>query len=722
MRVQSMLTMGAVAFLLVLRAHAQAPPSFQTEVNYVDVDVIVTDDQDNIVSGLTVDDFELSEEGKPQKIETFSYVDISSPVPVEFTGVDTPVSPDVRSNRDPVTGRMYIIVLDDANIESIHTTRVRQQAREFIEQYFGAGDIASVAYTSGTTNASQDFTGDPQLLLASIDRFVGRRPRSAALEAADKYYEDRLTLSLDPAITPEQASRLAAEAQDSRAQTLGQTAKPTVDIRDFERAQRSINVLNTLRTLSESVSTVRGRRKALVMFSEGLGYQLSDPFGMRSVSDVLRATRNAIDMAARSNVNFYTIDPRGLVGATSDFMQMTGAGLPDAGTSVAILEEVKTSQNSLHVLAEETGGFAAVDSNSFASAFERIVDRNSRYYVLGYRTPEHPHDGAFHAIEVRLKRPGLRVRARRGYMSPREATVEDTKRDDGARRTREARRPGGDHTSLELRSVLADSIQRSGLDMFVHAAPFRSSGKDASVALAIEVHSERLLMSLPGANPSAANKLELSFFSINEQGQASLGTRKELDLAMKPEISERVKAHGIRLNPRISLPPGRYQLRIGARETVSGDTGSVFYDLIVPDFRKEVLEMSGLLLTSVAAQQAPTAEADPIAARQLPGAATSRRTFPSGDTLAVYAEFYDNSSSPQPRQIDVLVRLISGSGVDVFTAKDSMASNGNEPPNVFAQFALQDLAAGVYLLRVEGTLRGTDTALVARETLITVAE
>ena len=89
--------------------------------------------------------------------------------------------------------------------------------------------------------------------------------------------------------------------------------------------------------------------------------------------------------------------------------------------------------------------------------------------------------------------------------------------------------------------------------------------------------------------------------------------------------------------------------------------------------------MSGLLLTSVAAQQTPTADPDPLVSKQLPGAATSRRSFPVGDTLAVYAEVYDNNPSRQPRQIDVAVRLIAAQGNDVFTANDSMSTNPGRP-------------------------------------------
>jgi hypothetical protein len=493
---------------------------------------------------------------------------------------------------------------------------------------------------------------------------------------------------------------------------VGVLAKPTVDIDDFERAQRVVNVFDAVRTLAESLAPVRGRRKAVVMFSEGFNYQLTEPFGMRSVTDVLRATQDTLNSAARANVSFFTIDPRALVGAGDDFMQLTGPGMPNSATQVAIIDELRRTQDSLRVLAEETGGFATVDANSLASAFDRIVDSNSRYYVLGYTPPDDAQNGRFHRIDVRVKRPGMNVIARRGYATPRAQTLEDRKRDEARRRAREARRPDGDTTSSELRSVLESALQQRGVSISVHAAPFRNRDNEASVALAIEVDGNRLPLSPPG-------KLEVSFYSVNDQGRSGAGVRKEIDLALKPDTVARVKSHGIRLNPRIALAPGRYQLRFGARESSGGQNGSVFYDLIVPDFRKEELAMSGLLLTSVAAQQTPTAEPDTQAAKQLPGAVTSRRDFPVGDTLAVYAEVYDNNPSRQPRPIDVAVRLISAEGSDVFSATDSMSTTA-APSNIYAQFKLEDLDPGSYLLRVEAKVSGTNVPPIARETLITI--
>ena len=714
-RLRNLLSAGAASLLVLASPRAQAPQStFQAEVNLIEVDTVVTDGQDNTIAGLTADDFELFDDGERQTIAAFSYVDIPLAIPTEFPGVERPVTPDVRSNREPVSGRMYLIVLDDMNIDPLRSSVVRQQGRAFVEAYFGAGDIAAVTYTSGRVDASQDFTSDAPLLLASIDKFMGRGARSTAMEAAAKYYEDRLTLSLDPpdGVKPENIPQLAADMQDSRVQTLGATGKPTVDITDFERAQRVVAVFDSVRALADGLGRVRGRRKAVIMFSEGFNYQLTEPFGMRSVSDVLRATQDTLNAAARANVNFYTIDPRALVGAGTDFMQMTGPGMPNGGTQVAIADELRRTQDSLRVLAEETGGFATIDANSLSPAFERIVDSNSRYYVLGYTPPNDVQNGRFHKIDVRVKRPGLNVISRRGYATPRAQTQEDRKRDEDRRRAREARRPDGDTTSAELRSVLESALQQRGVSFSVQAAPFRNRDNEASIALAIEIDGSRLPLSPPG-------KLEVSFYSVNDRGRAGPGVRKEIDLALKPDTVARVKSSGIRLNPRIALAPGRYQLRFGARESSGGQNGSVFYDVIVPDFRKEELAMSGLLLTSAAAQQTPTAEPDPITSKQLPGAATSRREFPVGDTLAVYAEVYDNNPSRQPRQIDVVVRLISARGSDVFHAADAMSTSA-APSNIFAQFKLEDLEPGPYLLRVEAKVTGAEAAPIGRETLITI--
>jgi VWFA-related protein len=722
------------AGLLVLSApaHGQQPgaPSvtFQTEVNYVDVDAIVTDEQGNFVGNLTKDDFQVLEDGKPQKIDMFSTVEIPVTRQDRFLFLDKPLPTDVRSNREAFAGRLYVIVLDDLDISAMRTAQTKKVAREFIEKHFGANDVAAVVNTSGRTDAVQEFTGDPQLLLAAIDKFVGRRLRSATLDNIDAYYQKLVTGgSIDE---QDQSSSVAPRATDR------------FDPTDFERSHRAIGVLDTVKNLAEFLSTVRGRRKALIILSEGIDYPMNDIFGSHSATDVLRATQDAVTAAARANVNFFTLDPRGLIGMTTEFIEMQGTGLPELlGTGPGggptggrltpfngpkdLLAEMRLAQDSLRTLAEETGGFAALNSNSFTSALDRIVQSNSRYYVIGYYPPTHPRDGRFHKIDVRVKQPGLKVAARKGYASPRGKTPDEKRRDDDARRVRESKTGGANNTSAPLRDALNSPMQQGGLTFSVQAAPFRNTGKEASVALAIELDGGSLQFA-PQNNGLFADHVELSFFSVNEQGKPQHGTRTDLNLTLRADTYQRVKTQGLRANPRIALAPGRYQLRIGARENGAGRLGSVFYDLQVPDFTNDPLMMSGVLLSAPSSEQTLTAQADPTFAKLLPGAATSRREFLQSDTLTLLAEIYDNISSQQPRQIDTSARLIGESGREVFAARDSLANSGDTKKwDTYAytrQIPLKDIAPGRYLLQVGAQVRGNANGAkpVVRETLITV--
>jgi VWFA-related protein len=722
----------------------QAPGvTFQVEVNYVDVDVVVTDAAGNFVNGLGRDDFEILENGRPQKIDTFSMVEIPVEKPVEFVHEGRPVPPDTQTNRKPFDGRVYVIVLDDLDVSAMRSTPLKDAAKKFVREFMGANDLAAVVYTSGRKDAGQEFTSNRELLLSSIDKFIGQRMRSLSLDRLDSYYQTiafgyNKRNDADPG---------TGNISSPDAAGYGRVSDPT----ELERGTRALSVLDTLKNTAEFLGSIRGRRKALLFFSEGLDYPIRDVFGAHDATTVIRASQDAISMAARANVNFYAIDPRGLAGMTTDFMEgagiangagssgpvimVPGTNTPSSGVTGGtgifsvqdeLMQEFRTSQDTLRELTEETGGFASLNTNDVAPAFERIVDANSRYYVLGYYPPTHPRDGRFHKIEVRVKRPDVRVEARKGYASPRGRTPEERKREEEARLARDARRPDGKRTSTPLLNALASPIPQSGLTFTVQAAPFKNTANEASIALAIELDGGKLPYSEPNAKGMVSNKIELSFFGLNAQGKAISPAWTELDLTLRPETRDRVTAYGVRANPRISLPPGRYQIKIGARESVSGQAGSVFYDLDVPDFRKERLMIGGLLMTTPSVQQTPSIQPDPnVSDKLLPAPATSRREFPRTDVLALYTEIYDNDSARQARQVDVTVRLISETGAEVIVSRDELenGNSGEKPWEIYGyakRIPLKELAPGRYLLRVEAAVRGRKEQPAAREAPITV--
>src|SRR5688572_8757280 len=183
----------------------QPPVTFRVEVNYVEVDAFITDAQGNPVTDLAAADFEVLEDGKPQKVSSFSLINI----PIEraerplFAG--KPVEPDVQTN-EHLEGRIYLMVLDDIHTDFTRTPRVKAAARRFIEQNFGTNDLAAVVYT-GRADASQDFTNNPRLLIAAIDKFAGRKLRSSTIQRIENARVNPATGNLEPGDDIEQMDR-----------------------------------------------------------------------------------------------------------------------------------------------------------------------------------------------------------------------------------------------------------------------------------------------------------------------------------------------------------------------------------------------------------------------------------------------------------------------------------------------------------------------------------
>jgi VWFA-related protein len=729
-RTRAICGMAALAgVLLTTFPAAQQPPTpsvtFQVEVNFVDIDAVVTDERGNFVSGLTREDFELFEDGKPQEISTFSLVDIPMPASARSAPAIPAVS-DVKSNAQPISGRLYVIVLDDLNVSPLRSKVVISAARQFIERNFGPNDIAAVVHTSGRTDAGQEFTSERALLLAAIDRFQGRKLRSTVIEKADQYFTQHLKELEINAPDPNDVDYIQSEPQSGTVRGPNGYSDITLDLDDFERGHRAQQVLNSLKRLADLMGGIRGRRKAVLMFSEGIDYPIYDIFGSQAATSVIMATRDAISAAARANVSFFAVDPRGLVGFTSETIELNYGADPNLGFDAkGLLADMYLSQDSLRTLAEETGGYAAVNWNNVDAALNRIVRANSTYYVLGYYPAATAKDGRFHKIEVRVKRPGLRVVARKGYVSPRPLSPSD--RAEQERKNDRARgRAGSVETSDELREILNQPLQRNGLTLAVQAAPFKgTASRQASVAVALELDANRLRFA-EQPNKTFADGIEVSMFAIDDRGKALGGNFYQFNLALRPDTYERVRNSIVRMNPRMVLPPGRYQLRVGVRETGAGEMGSVFYDLNVPDYAANGLAMSGVLLTADSARAQFTAQPDDqLPAQSLPAPATSRRTFGRNDVLSLYSEIYDNTSSRTPQRIEVVTTMLGDDGSAGFSSRETLSANpGGDAKNaripLTKQIALKEVRPGRYTLRVEAHMLGGGPKPVVRETSLTV--
>jgi VWFA-related protein len=667
-------TIGTALSVSLASQSADPPmPTFRAEVEYVEVDALVTDEQGRFVPNLRKEDFQIFEDGKPQAIANFALVEIAMDRGVPVGSAE----PDVLSNERPFVGRIYTMILDDLHTAPSRAPRVKAAARRFIERHLSTNDLMAIVHTAGRDAASQDFTSSKRLLLASVDRFMGLKLESATMARNEEFFRG-----------------------------AGAGGAPVGDPFDSERGFNARSTARGLRTVAEWLGGVRGRRKTILFISEGIDYDITDPFNNHSATAILDEMRGAIAAATRSNVSIYTVDPRGLTFGADDAIETSifGDQLPQtyqgdldtpsqAQTRPGIgprnlRTELQLSQDSLRTLAEETNGFAAVSSNDFASAFDRIVSDNSAYYVLAYYPPSNRRDGKFHRIEVRTSRPDLKVRARRGYAAPK-----------GNPQTQPAVMNNGGASPVVLRA-LNSPLPTNGLTMQMFAAPFKGTAPNASVVMGIELRGRDLTL-------DGGKRVELSYVAINASGQ----TRGDTDfftLTLPPETRTHVEQTGLRILRRFDLPPGRYQLRVAAHDVAGARVGSLNYDLEIPDYGKLPFSMSGLLLTSRAGTTTLTARADTLLQRVMPAPPVALRVFPKNDEVLVFAEIYDRAAGT-PHNVDISTTVTANGGTVVWKHSDERASSELQGANGgyghTVRVPMSGIAPGRYVLTVEARSR-----------------
>src|SRR5688572_8960959 len=391
----------------------QPQPTFRAGINYVAVDVIVTDRRDNPVVDLRKEEFEVFEDGKPQPIEEFRLVKIDAtakpgdPVPRRIRSRD---DEQAEASREDV--RVFAILLDDYHTRKLTALGVKEPLTKFLRTQLAPTDLVAVMYPL-TPVGELLFTNDHASIVSAVQRFEGRK--------FDYVPRNRFE---------EQYSRIPPQ--------------------DIERIRNDV-VMDALSSVAVRMGSMRQGRKSIIFVSEGLTIMLppqmqrlnaQDPIDPRSavagaavqdspqqqsaeffnqamVDSKLREVYRDVN---RNNVSIYSLDPRGLTPFEYDIDAVPG------GASISFQTDrraLQMTQDTLKALSEQTDGRAIVNRNSLAEGLASVVRDSSFYYLLGYNSTQAQNDGKFHEIRVRVKRSGVEVRARKGYWA---LTAADVKR------------------------------------------------------------------------------------------------------------------------------------------------------------------------------------------------------------------------------------------------------------------------------------------------------
>lgn len=544
----------AVVVVAALLAGLSAQqPSFRTDVDLVVVDVIVRDRDGNIVRGLTAGDFEVREDNRTQEIVSFNVEEITETAPAApparpILVVDapdapaqTPADPPLPLTRADLSGRRLIVLLFDlSSMQPEELDRAGRSAVEYVEEQMTEADLVAVATVDTALTIVSDFSGEREQVLQALTEFT----------AVD-------------AVGFESVAAETAETDEAAAAGGESVAADSAEFDLFNNDAR----LRAIRELSEMLAPIE-QKKSILYFSGGMS---------RSGGDNQVELRAATTAAVRANVALYPVDTRGLqaVVPVGDASRPSARGVAAfSGRGVRQqFSQLFAGQETLQTLAADTGGRAFTDTNDFGGAFTQVQRDTSSYYLLGYASANTVRDGRFRRITVRVKRGGLRVEHRNGYYADRDFA--HTGRQDRER---------------ELEQELASPLSATDVPVVVSSGWFRQKDDQYYVPLSVSVAG-----TVVAGAPERAT-LDVMGVIRDEQGRAVGRMRETLDMA--PESLAGVASRQLLYQSGLSLPPGRFSVKVVVRENAGGAMGSFETGVLVPDLRRETVKVSSVTLST----------------------------------------------------------------------------------------------------------------------------
>jgi VWFA-related protein len=431
-------------------------PTFRVEANFIRVDVYPTADG-RMVPDLKREDFEILEDGKPQQVSNFEYI-VVRPAGSTFTRIEPNSVAESRQLASDPRHRVFVLFLDTYHAKLASSRIVSKPIAKMLERVIGQDDLIATM-TPEMAAADISLARRTETLEEILDReWWGRRDRLADLDEV----EEALRACFDRVIAPdpgEAGNPARPSISPERAAQLTEANRTL--LRELVARRREKLSLDALQDLVRHLRGVREERKAIFVISEGwLLYRPNasltrmldpnapapgipeifvGPDGKLTTKDTRRFTtstmyecerdrmflanldneqhfRDIMGEANHANASFYTVDPRGLPAWDSDIG-------PDPPPPLRVDQQILFErQNNLRALAAATDGVAVMNNNDIARGLQRVVNDLTSYYLLGYYSTNTKLDGKFRNIKVRVKRPGVEVRARRGY---RAATPEE---------------------------------------------------------------------------------------------------------------------------------------------------------------------------------------------------------------------------------------------------------------------------------------------------------
>ncbi len=651
--------------------------------NLVQVDAVVTKDEKQ-VTDLTEDDFELFEDGKPQAITNFSYISNMSAAtaavrtkPPASKANDRMLAPIPSAITSAPDGRRTIaLVIDDLGMSFVSIADARKQARKFIAEQIEPNDLVAVIHTSGEVGALQQFTTDRRVLYNAIDRL--------------RWYP---------------CSRVGVQVFTPLGSPALQGDEPCGGTRN------TAETLQALRFIVEGMRELPGR-KSLVLMSDMLPVETQEPAtrnltpGDGDLSDVgtlsdvrtdyTAQLKKVAELAIRSSVVIYAVDTRGLAYTGMTAADNTHGWLETTTNGQQITKSINTTMSSRStmlvsgreggdLIARQTGGFMIRNSNDFG--LKRIAEDQTGYYLLAYHPNEATFNRQFHHIKLTVKRKGLTVRTRNGFLGIRDVDA-STPLSTGDQLTKALVSPfGANDIPVRLTTIFANFETGSLLRSLLYINP-----------------QELTFVAEPDGTQTATFDLGIVLFGDN--GRLADQQSRTVTLRLSKDNYQSALQSGVvyTLDTPIKQT-GAFQFRVALRDQRSSRIGSAGQFVQAPNLENGHMALSGMVLLKDLPGTSANAPVTLQDGRDAITAGPAVRQFRSGDKLLFAYSIY-NAQQKQSTSLPQLTAqtLIFREGKLVFTgAPGPIDRSQSDPKRIASVGRLQlgpEFETGAYVLQV----------------------
>jgi VWFA-related protein len=636
-----------VCILATQSSAQQGPPPpgvIRINVNLVQVDAVVTDNKGKAVTDLKAEDFEVLQDGKPQAITNFAFIDVKEstsrgfpPRPVaQPRGARATPLPPPPAFRPQQIRRTVALVVDDLGLSSDSIIRVRQSITKWVDTQMQPGDLVAVIRTSAGMGALQQFTADKRLLHSAIERV--------------RFTTGRVGMS-------------------SFAPLEGADPAGSIDRTFFNQEIEQRYIVGSMGAIQYVVRGLRdlSGRKSLILFSESMRLTFLD--GRSQL--VEERLRRLSDEANRSSVVINAIDPRGVAytGLTSE--DRTSGLTPQQIAQVPgrRTEQLINSQEGMITLAQKTGGLFLQNSNDIDGSLRQVVDDGDGYYLIGYQPEASTFDQRtgvpkFHSISVRVKRPGLHVRSRTGFFG-----------------TPDRRPPAALTPIAQITRALSSPFETGNLHVRLTSL-FSHSEKDGSYLNALLYFDVSDLTFTQEPDGMRMAMVDIAAVTFDADGRQIDGVDRTWRFRVTQTDYEEILKQGLVYSIHVPVKTaGAYQMRVVLRDFTTGNLGSATQFVEVPDVKNGRLALSGIVL---AAEQTRKQGAGDPAEGQLagedPNATAAVRVFKSG-TPIIYAYKILNAHTDADKKPQLVVQTrLFREGQEVYAGTPS-AMNADSQQN-----------------------------------------